>query len=425
MDKSDGTNFTSSVRKKHIFIGILFLMIIFSIKFFYSTNPKILSLHLTMTKSIQTATTFKYTTTVDTTTKTTSLAYKSPTTKITSLEYKSPTRTIKINPTTINYDEILCDNITEYHPKNLLENPCERIRCAIVLRSSGGRLGNRMFMFASAYGLARTHNCRLYVSTSIRDELSNNFRMKSIDEKIWLSDEELSQLKNIQKQDTVCSFLPELMRPNAFKNIELFGYWQSYLYFDIYREKIREIFSARDDALIRLAKYFTNITNSICSLCSPLPNQTHQQLRQAFQTTYNTTWISIHIRRQDFLGLHYASDDNYIRNAIIFFRRRYHQYHVRFLVASDDRNYCRNLFASEQKSGRIIILPDHFSPADDLMALSLCHHSIVTGGTYGFWSAYLAGGDVIHDSRYKIGCLRSDYYPPWFILAGSIEEKKV
>jgi galactoside 2-L-fucosyltransferase 1/2 len=303
---------------------------------------------------------------------------------------------------------------------NISQNPCERIRCSIILRSSRGRLGNRMFMFASAYGLARTHNCRLHISKSILEELSNNFQMKLIDKNMWLSQEELNNLKNIQNQNTVCTFLPELLITNAFKNIELTGYWQSYLYFDAYREEIREIFSARNDTLIRLAEYFTNITKDICPLCLPLPNTTHKELRQVFQTRYNTTWISIHIRRDDFRGLGFASDDDYIRRAITFFRRRYHHYQVNFLVASDDKNYCQELFASEIKSRKIIILPNHFSPADDLMALSLCHHSIVTGGTYGFWSAYLTGGEVIHDVRYKAGCSRSDYYPPWFVLTGSI-----
>ncbi len=323
-----------------------------------------------------------------------------------------------------NFDGSLCDNFTKFQAKNISYNPCEQIRCALVLRSSAGRLGNRMFMFASAYGLARAHHCRLHVSSSILKELSDSFRMKPIEADMWLSEVEVNHLRNIQKLDTVCSFLPELLRPNAFKNAELVGYWQSYLYFDAYRDEIREFFSTRDDALIRLEKYFTDIIRPSCPLCAPLPSRTHQDLRHALQTQYNITWISIHIRRSDFRGLGFSSDENYLHRAIGFFRRRYYRNQVRFLVASDDRSYCRNLFASEVKSGRIFILPDHFTPADDLMALSLCHHSIVTGGTFGFWSAYLAGGDVVHDVKYKAGCQRADYYPPWFMLAGALPERK-
>jgi len=50
------------------------------------------------------------------------------------------------------------------------------------------------------------------------------------------------------------------------------------------------------------------------------------------------------------------------------------------------------LFRNEQKSNQIFILPDYFTDADDLITLSFCHHSIITGGTYSFWAGYLAGG---------------------------------
>ena len=66
--------------------------------------------------------------------------------------------------------------------------------------------------------------------------------------------------------NTVCTFLHELIRPNAFKNIELSGYWQSYLYFDAYREEIREIFTGRNETLKRIAEYFTDITKHILSI---------------------------------------------------------------------------------------------------------------------------------------------------------------
>jgi galactoside 2-L-fucosyltransferase 1/2 len=418
MDNSNESyeiNLTSSVKKKYIFIGIIFLILLLRVTLFNSANPIDLSLHIKVTEHVQNST------------KNISSTFTSTTVKTTTSTSKLTPATAKITPSSspnINFDDILCDNLTEFKTMNISQNPCERIRCSVILRSSGGRLGNRMFMFASAYGLTRTHNCRLHVSKSILNELSGSFQMKLIDNKMWLSQEELHNLKNIQSEYSVCNFLPKLLILNSFKNIELTGYWQSYLYFDAYREEIREIFSARNDTLIRLAEYFTNIIKDICPLCLPLPNTTHKELRQAFQTRYNTTWISIHIRRNDFLGLGFSSDDDYIRRAITFFRRRYYQYQVIFIVASDDKNYCQKLFSPGKKFGRIIILPNHFSPADDLMALSLCHHSIVTGGTYGFWSAYLTGGEVIHDVRYKAGCLRSDYYPPWFILVGSVVEKK-
>ncbi len=324
----------------------------------------------------------------------------------------------KTTTTTTDINEVLCDNIFKnHHLLNNSNNPCERLRCAIVIHRSGGRLGNRMFIFASAYGLARTHGCRLYAAVHIINELRDIFKM-SIKENLWLPRDLVNGLNGVVVKDTVCSFLPDMLRPNAFKNIELQGYWQSYLYFDGYRDEIREIFSGRSEVLTRLAQYFSNITKIDCPTCSIPSSISHNELRQIIQMNYNITWIGIHIRRQDFTGLGYASNEYYIHRAMAYYKRRFYKQNIRFLVASDDKPYCYRLFATEIQFRQVFILPVYFPRGDDLIALSFCHHSIVTGGSYGFWTAYLAGGEVIHDKVYRTGCASSDYYPSWFKLVG-------
>jgi galactoside 2-L-fucosyltransferase 1/2 len=159
-------------------------------------------------------------------------------------------------------------------------------------------------------------------------------------------------------------------------------------------------------------------------LCPPLPHTTQKEFREAFRTRYNITWIGIHIRRGDFRGIGYASDEDYIRRAMVYFQRRYYYQRVRFIVGSDDKSYCDELFVRQKRLKKAFILPYRFSASEDLIALSLCHHSIVTGGTYSFWVAYLAGGEVIHDVKYQAVCSRADYYPPWFVLVGPTIEKR-
>ncbi|CAF4912847.1 unnamed protein product, partial [Rotaria magnacalcarata] len=79
---------------------------------------------------------------------------------------------------------------------------------------------------------------------------------------------------------------------------------------------------------------------------------------------------------------------------------------------SDDKRYCRKLFRNR---ANIFLTPRSFYEGDDLIALSLCQHSITTGGTFGWWAGYLAGGEVVHDTRSQAGCERDEhYYPPWF-----------
>ena len=435
-DQHSSRSATSLGKTKYLLIGILvFSLALYTILSLTSerrqSGLQALTISKNLTLNVKSPTSTNSTTTTTSSASTFPRTTTSTTTIIrltnppsTSQSTKLVTSSTQSTSTTIIFDEALCNNMSDSRQVNRTEHPCERIRCAVILRSSTGRLGNRMFMFASAYGLARAHHCRLHVTDSINRELLDNFQMKPIDDAMWLSQEVVQRLTNIRVKYNVCTFINSLMHPKAFENLELTGYWQSYLYFDAYRDEIRGMFSGRNSTLTRLATYFTSLTKADCPLCAPLPSGTQDELRQALQTRYNITWISVHIRRSDFRGIGYASDDAYVRQAMAHYRRRYHSQQIRFLVASDDKGYCKEFFVNEIKNRKAVILPDEFSQAEDLIALSLCQHSIVTGGTYSFWSAYLTGGDVIHDISYSSGCLQSDYYPPWFLLIKPLSEKK-
>ncbi|CAF1107121.1 unnamed protein product [Rotaria sp. Silwood1] len=95
---------------------------------------------------------------------------------------------------------------------------------------------------------------------------------------------------------------------------------------------------------------------------------------------------------------------------------------VHFIVASDDKSYCKKLFRDRPN---ISITPQTFFMGDDLVTLSLCEHSIITGGTFGWWSGYLANGQVLHDKVYPSGCeKRERYYPPWYLIDGKVRAHK-
>lgn len=339
-----------------------------------------------------------------------------------STSFTSSTST-RSNINSVKLYQELCNRKEQF---NISRHLCERFICKIVVHSSGGRLGNRMFIFASAYGLARTHGCRLYVAHQIYDQLSSNFNM-SMKKDFWFSPKDSNSIRDATIVKTVCRFLPDLLKPNAIQRIELQGYWQSYLFFDAYREEIRQMYSTGKDALIRLANYFGGIINPNCSNCSLPPHSTHEELRQAIRTNSNTIWIGIHIRLTDFRHLRYASNEDYILRAMLIYRKKFDKQKLRFLIASDDKTYCQKVYVLDQDYDDVIVLPEYFPPMDDLMALAFCHHSIVTGGTFSFWAAYLAGGEVIHDTAYPTACSSEDYYPSWFQLIGQprqIAEKK-
>lgn len=127
------------------------------------------------------------------------------------------------------------------------------------------------------------------------------------------------------------------------------------------------------------------------------------------------TWIGIHIRRGDFLTFFKLDTSlSYLNVAMNHYRRKY--INTRFLIASDDKDYVKLHLGNYSD---VFITPKSFFSGDDLAALGLCEHTIVTAGSYGWWAGWLAGGDVMHDIHYPIAaqnCIREHYYPPWFVF---------
>ena len=297
-------------------------------------------------------------------------------------------------------------------------------RCTVVVTDANGRLGNRMFIVASAYGLARLHSCHLYILPNVLADILLTFNpnfssiLISTDTFNRLNDEKTGNFT--VKKDITCQYVHELSRPNAISNGQIFhlkGFWQSYLYFIKYADELRnQIFLGADKILQKSTQLFLNIYEKKFSIKPQLTSNNHMALKQQLTNLDRIVWIGIHIRRRDFVDLKFSSSDNYILNSIQYFTQRYTTAH--FLIASDDKSYCQNLLKNHRN---VTIIPNSFSLGEDLVTLSLCEHTIITGGTFGWWAGFLAGGDVLHDVVYPSGCeKREHYYPPWFLIDGHV-----
>ncbi|CAF1355659.1 unnamed protein product [Rotaria sordida] len=303
------------------------------------------------------------------------------------------------------------------------------IYCMVYVNDHYGRLGNKMFITASAYGLARLHSCHLYISPQITKQMNETFILDLSPFLISTTTFNLiinntsDSMTKITKS-VACQYLPELTRPNAIlrKHIfELRGYWQSYLHFSKYSEDIREhLFTARQPILEKVSKLFIDIYEQKFDFKPKFSLENHQSFKNQLAQSNWATWIGIHVRRTDFVHLNFSSSDKYLFAAIDYYTSHYSNAH--FIVASDDKSYCKNLFRNRTN---IFLTPESFSMGDDLITLSLCEHSIITGGTFGWWTGYLANGQVIHDKVYPSGCQRREYYyPPWFLIDGNVRAHK-
>ncbi|XP_037076468.1 galactoside alpha-(1,2)-fucosyltransferase 2-like [Pollicipes pollicipes] len=83
--------------------------------------------------------------------------------------------------------------------------------------------------------------------------------------------------------------------------------------------------------------------------------------------------------------------DVYLRRALELCRQRYHR--PVFVVSSDDLAWCgRHLAAAD-----VVLAGSTGAGAAgrDMALLAQCNHTVMTHGTYGFFAAFLAGGDVV------------------------------
>jgi len=307
----------------------------------------------------------------------------------------------------------------------------ESVKCIVTVRFSDGRLGNRLFMVASAYGLARLHSCHLYFSSQALNDVKNLFLLDfsfagflSVTLFDFFLRQNHTKSMRLTQQYIGCQYMKELSRPNAIKAneiYELLGFWQSYLHFINYRTEILDnVFFPLPKVLKNVSALFVDICENYFKVKKKLSFDQYALLKNDLIKFNRATWIGIHIRRTDFLVHGFASADDYLANATAYFIDQFPD--AFFIVVSDDKPYAQKLFNHRQNA---IVTPPSFSHEEDLISLALCEHAIVTTGTFSWWAAFLVNGRVMHDHIYPSGCdKREHYYPPWFLLRGNVRDQK-
>ena len=181
-------------------------------------------------------------------------------------------------------------------------------------------------------------------------------------------------------------------------NLTTWGYLQSWKYFESSSDAVRKAFTIREKYLLE-ARAFLDL---------------HTKPRHVL--------IGVHIRRGDFVsdyntGLGYTvADGNYTQKAMDWFRKKSDR--CLFVVVSDGIPWCK-----ENIKGEDVIYSNSTEGIVDMAILSLCHHCIITGGSFGWWGGWLAGGTVIYLTDFpRPGSwlwnnseTMADYYPPDWI----------
>lgn len=218
-----------------------------------------------------------------------------------------------------------------------------------------GRLGNQMFQYAALASVAFTRGLDHYLQKNDDVDLWKVFKMESVD---ILDTSTLEKIKYRYSE-------PEYhFNANAFlvdDNTDMFGYFQSPIYFGNCFEMIKNTFTFNDNisniADLEIKKYLDN--RPICSL---------------------------HVRRGDYLTKsnyhppctleYYAEAKKRILSAT--------NNNVKFLLFGDDHQWIKENLLDDTS-----VLVEGNSPEVDMCMMSKCAAHIISNSSFSWWGAVL------------------------------------
>ncbi|KAK7114365.1 galactoside 2-alpha-L-fucosyltransferase Sec1-like [Littorina saxatilis] len=259
-----------------------------------------------------------------------------------------------------------------------------------------GRLGNTMFQYASLLGIAHSNN-RLEKAF-----YTTNSLLKNVFPTTHSSDRSSECFTKIGEKGSAC-YDPKFATLPETKNVTVSGYLQSWKYFHHIEDVIRREFTFLPLVANQAQGRFRNLTEG--------------------RKSKVTQVIGIHARRGDYvrqleIGQFKLPPPSFFKKATEYFRSKYRD--VLFLVVSQDPAWCKKHLTMD---GVVIVPPSEASV--HLSLLTLCDHTIVSLGSYGWWAGYLAGGEVVYynncvhpNMTAKKGFVPADHYRPEWVGIG-------
>jgi len=203
-----------------------------------------------------------------------------------------------------------------------------------------GRLGNNLFQLATSVGYSAKYNVDYEIPSW---EYSGCFNIK---EKPCVGDVKV----NYGEKGWHYEELPFI------EDVKLFGFFQSYKYFEHCEGKIRDLFQFSDEIKNRINERYKLPENS----------------------------CSVHVRRGDYIGNHFheVCHLEYYNDAIEEMKRR--TTIDKIVVFSDDIEWCR-----DNLKGEHFLFIEGNSNIEDLFLMTQCTHNIIANSSFSWWGAWL------------------------------------
>jgi hypothetical protein len=151
------------------------------------------------------------------------------------------------------YSFIKNEKLAPDYVKEIIDKSQPPPTCLVMIRTVDGAIGNRMFFFASAYGLARLHQCYLYVAPWILRDLRSIFVINLNNTPVHLiTNDSIVNQTGLVKRYSACTLYDDLLKVPLSPNLtvyEMTGFYQAFGYFVKYKDEITYLFQFNQDAI--------------------------------------------------------------------------------------------------------------------------------------------------------------------------------
>jgi hypothetical protein len=225
-----------------------------------------------------------------------------------------------------------------------------------------GGMGNLLFILATCYALSKINKSTLiFYSKPWNNKRKNIIKYNMF--KNFKLDLNTSRNYNITYREN--NFFYETIRLNSHINNCIYGYFQSYKYFE----------SCKTEFVKMLHNPHSKTIESVI-----------EKYKQDNNDNNTLTPISIHVRRTDYLSLshiHLNLSSEYYSNAISHFSTE----NSIFIIFSDDVKFIQNEPLFQNLPHKVIV----DNPDDEycFWLMSACTHNIIANSSYSWWASYI------------------------------------
>lgn len=260
------------------------------------------------------------------------------------------------------------------------EAPSKNCSRPFAVMFDGGRLGNQMCQYLSLMLLRKQFGIKIAIRAKMKRILTTSF------ENVWVP---------LNGSKCFTQHTQRILYRNLYNQLFNFNEGNPEAY-PLSKSYFISNYPCPIELLLPWREKLSKVLVFKPKILEEARRRMHRSLEAAgLAESPDLTVVTVHVRRTDYIS--YVKSRyglapltaTYFHRAFNYFRKRFA--HPVFLVTTDDKKWCEDHIL-----GPDVLYAGSQDPSVDIALLSQGNHTIVSFGTFGFVSAFLGKGMIVH-----------------------------